>query len=613
MMGNDDAEDTDVRHIANESGEAVRVRQSLPLHLPTTCLALGSWSLLILLDLAADATNGDDFPEDRWMSFGTSLGVLAVAFLLLLMSRLQVLLGWRRRKKRTVGLSSVVPMVQEDLQEEQGSEKGSELLWHLAIHGMLVVGALCWLLLNALQQDTEQVWRGLNTLYCLISLACIGAWPGSGSGGPMADIDEKVRLVQDEPSSPKPSKSLGSKSSFGQSSPSLAVEDNAVPPVPLRRGRWKHLFKDPTFNGSVDCPDLDEEVSELEGIEEELSDPGAGFTAILSNRAQRESLKSRGSQRSSHHRVSLGNTSRRGSRLSNSSQGLQLDALQVLNGAESGGQSRRNSLHSNNPSSLGGEDVSKVASQGRNSFIFDNQDIERKLSELQSKPDGEKPAGPHGKMKRGVSFVEGEEQRQVDRVPSEQSAKSASSGFSDVSEEQKPAFPQSSGEEAVILSSQNSKDGEKRNSFSSSHSVGSKDSKSSAASAFSDVSIGIGEKSRDGGSDGVDGSRRDQAEEGRQTCIPAGNESPQPEACLARDESKESGASQHSGLSDVSEPDRGAAAIAASENQSPAGFAVVDSQSEQRPDLLFQRSPSFEKSQESEQQRRISSVSLGSL
>ncbi|CAE7948252.1 unnamed protein product, partial [Symbiodinium sp. KB8] len=47
------------------------------------------------------------------------------------------------------------------------------LLWHYLIHGTLVAATICWIAIHSAMLQHQQVWRGVITLYSLLSLSLL--------------------------------------------------------------------------------------------------------------------------------------------------------------------------------------------------------------------------------------------------------------------------------------------------------------------------------------------------------------------------------------------------------------------------------------------------------
>lgn len=255
-------------------------------------LALGSWALLCVLDLSAArwSEQVEDSEEDyfRWLSHGVSLAVLAVAAIALLAAGLWPRMGSETAKVATpcsgVVVHRLVPVE-------------AQRCFALALHGTLVACALGWVALQLVAGRQPQVWIGLSTLYTLVSLAVahrvmrpptspgLGWVDGVVTSSPMSgspNHKQKGDALEDSFSDGADASPVvavktchsgytGSSSPFllgdecigkhgGSSGSSPRVAGDGLPDSysvrvnitsNARLDRWRPLFKDATFGGSL--------------------------------------------------------------------------------------------------------------------------------------------------------------------------------------------------------------------------------------------------------------------------------------------------------------------------------------------------------------------------
>eukprot|EP00931_Biecheleriopsis_adriatica_P001817 TRINITY_DN10228_c0_g2_i1.p1 TRINITY_DN10228_c0_g2~~TRINITY_DN10228_c0_g2_i1.p1 ORF type:complete len:498 (-),score=98.71 TRINITY_DN10228_c0_g2_i1:29-1489(-) len=276
------AEDTDGRNV--KSGESeVEAGKSTPstdmqISLPSlsSALALGSWLVLCILELADDATDeyGLNIDDRRHWSYAVGLALLVVALSMLIAGAVTRGACSKGDCKRQTPLASVVPAeadpwapVTVPSADSKATSAAGRCDWHRATHGTLLVGALGWIIAHVVLQNYQQAWRGVTTLHCQACLAFIGCvwWPRKQQE--VAEVrasllrlkEELEKARQVEPPSPGKGVKLGSLSnrtrtlshdgglslgivrvpSKGRNSASLRSSQPQSKP-----SRWKPLFQE---------------------------------------------------------------------------------------------------------------------------------------------------------------------------------------------------------------------------------------------------------------------------------------------------------------------------------------------------------------------------------
>eukprot|EP00435_Cladocopium_sp_Y103_P020513 s2457_g5.t1 len=199
----------------------------LTLHSTVLLLSLGSWLLLFTVELGAVASEGEEvFHPSRLGAYITSAGFGVVTCLLLTL--------WCLGASGRTSYTSVMPAEEKDGE----ATSRSIIFWHYAIHGILVLATICWICIHSVNLQHQQVWRGILTLYSLLSLTLIcfsqrkAVGRGLGDGAPMVFLR---RSKGEDEGHRKPS----TRTSVQSKCPSCKPE------------RWKPLFQDPSFGGEV--------------------------------------------------------------------------------------------------------------------------------------------------------------------------------------------------------------------------------------------------------------------------------------------------------------------------------------------------------------------------
>lgn len=216
--------------VASSKGDGGLQRQVCscpsPCTLPTMALvlSLGSWLLLFVVELAANASEGEELLHDsRLVAYLASVGFAVVTCVLLL-----ILCA---RSATRASYQSVIPAKDDRI---SGNDR-LPLLWHYLIHGTLVAATICWIAIHSAMLQHQQVWRGVITLYSLVSLSLLCYTP---------------RPQPTEAWDPTPV-SLGIlKGGKAAASPKSGTHRAQG----VEHQRWKPLFQDPTFCG--EAPDI---------------------------------------------------------------------------------------------------------------------------------------------------------------------------------------------------------------------------------------------------------------------------------------------------------------------------------------------------------------------
>ena len=216
---------------ATKGGESQSTRSSqLTLHTTVLLLALGSWLLLFTVELGAVANEGDEvFHPSRLGAYLTSAGFAAVTCLLVTL--------WCLGTSGRTFYTSVLP------EEDCGEAGRSIIFWHYAIHGILVLATICWICIHSVNLQHQQVWRGILTLYSLLSLTliCFSQRRAVGRGlrdCPPGETWQFLRSSKVEDEGRVSSRKASSRTSM-QRCPTC------------KSGRWKPLFQDPSFGGEM--------------------------------------------------------------------------------------------------------------------------------------------------------------------------------------------------------------------------------------------------------------------------------------------------------------------------------------------------------------------------
>lgn len=259
-------------------------------------LALGSWLLLCSLDFAAVASS-EISDTNEWASHGLGLSVLAAATLLLALGQWGRLSRPVARKRDELpGMALPLPAAAHHevsmLRKLRAKLSQVPGCCALLVHGTLVAGGACWLLLQASLGREPQVWMGATTLYTLAALAavryalrpaakgCCLAKVGGGccgaeslpnvvvyAWGQQSEGEAVEKQAKQEAGAGGQSERLAGSWKLAKApwfkrrtSPMEPEEEleavSVVNTSSLRRSsssRWKPLFKDPTF-GAGEMP-----------------------------------------------------------------------------------------------------------------------------------------------------------------------------------------------------------------------------------------------------------------------------------------------------------------------------------------------------------------------
>lgn len=191
----------------------------------STILALGSWLLLCILDLATrtDTTQ----PAVRW-SQTTALVTLGVAVLVAVAGQLCQLRDVR--SLRPTPLTAVVTENGKQLTRRR-LQRFKVVCCH-ATHSVLLMGAIVWVILNAVWRHPE-VWFGVTTLYSLLGWLMLLA-VDSGTAAPEGS-HRKLEMEQLE----------------GGLSAGKLVEERS--PQAADEGQWNPLFPSQAPASAVRC------------------------------------------------------------------------------------------------------------------------------------------------------------------------------------------------------------------------------------------------------------------------------------------------------------------------------------------------------------------------
>lgn len=274
-----DAEDTDGRSPKRDAPMQLS-KSSFLKHQLALYLSIGNWFLLCLLEVAPELAT-DDGPdvESRWWSFATGGSVLVGALLLLIASRIHGSYALSANKLK-VSPHAVVPVESSSLATMSELRSLARThCWHVAIHSSLVAGALVWLIVHTASQQSQQVWRGIGTLYSLLSLACLDFiwYPETRLNAEEPDIwafgerrissmDRQTSLLSTgsleenrSGTSKQVSESSGKGGTASKSSSRMAMRQAARNNTKnfsnsqfgRKSTRWKSLFVDPSFGNTI--------------------------------------------------------------------------------------------------------------------------------------------------------------------------------------------------------------------------------------------------------------------------------------------------------------------------------------------------------------------------
>eukprot|EP00929_Paragymnodinium_shiwhaense_P079317 TRINITY_DN41288_c0_g1_i1.p1 TRINITY_DN41288_c0_g1~~TRINITY_DN41288_c0_g1_i1.p1 ORF type:complete len:433 (-),score=77.16 TRINITY_DN41288_c0_g1_i1:186-1484(-) len=264
-------------------------------------LALGSWTLLCLVDLSAAWWS--DLDAARLASNGVAVVALVLASVASIAHHAANACA-SEESPRSGKAAAVLPST-DGQADDSGMPSGSEatVRWAVAAQGALLAGSLTWFLLHAAGGRSRQAWFGVATLYTLTSLTVVQCTlylrgadaargpqnpymidnlkvPGGPPGMTLGDVavDNTDGVVVDQAPKTRAAQGLGFSESqklaggreaekmpepgeVGQvisptSKIANARQQAGMITVPVAahrasRGRWKPLFKDPTFRGTV--------------------------------------------------------------------------------------------------------------------------------------------------------------------------------------------------------------------------------------------------------------------------------------------------------------------------------------------------------------------------
>ncbi|CAK9037896.1 unnamed protein product [Durusdinium trenchii] len=224
-------------------GETPEKGFHLTLHTTVLLLSLGSWLLLFTVEISANASDGEEvFHPDRVGALVTSCGFTAVTCLLLML--------WCLGTPGRSSYTSVLP-------GEEGvphPRQARGLLWHYAIHGTLVLATICWICIHTVKLQHQQVWRGVLTLYSLLSLTLI-CFAQRQIGTQRGFNGPAVLFSGLEGTAPTTATGLatpgGRESQRKASSRTSEKTRSQCASCASQTSRWRPLFQDPSFGGEV--------------------------------------------------------------------------------------------------------------------------------------------------------------------------------------------------------------------------------------------------------------------------------------------------------------------------------------------------------------------------
>ncbi|CAJ1331457.1 unnamed protein product [Effrenium voratum] len=207
---------------AADKGDAPQTSQSL--HSMVLLLSLGSWLLLFMVEFAASLSEGEELLHpDRLAAYLASAGFAVVTCVLLLV--------WCAQKSRRASYCSVIPAEGKD----SAAREWGPLVCLYAIQGTMVLGTICWIGFHSIHLQRQQVWRGVLTLYSLLSLAFTCA---------------QRRALREFADGPVPL-FLDFEISRTKSKQSSSLQSVSPKTNRARTKRWRSLFQDPSFGGEV--------------------------------------------------------------------------------------------------------------------------------------------------------------------------------------------------------------------------------------------------------------------------------------------------------------------------------------------------------------------------
>lgn len=221
-------------------------------------LAVGSWSLLCVLDLA-DVWRGDAAQDGEKSSKAIGLIVLGVAISALVFALAQQSSHW----KASPAGKAADPPEAVGLVDGSGDERRTAWSrWVFAIHAVLIGGSIVWLLFHAFGQRGQQVWIGLATLYSVSSLAAVQSFASCWrrrDGGLAEPVDIDSSSKQDAGGT-RPALTLAPIDTPNVASHPVVVQKPTLASITFldldkhRKcidARWTPIFADPTFGGET--------------------------------------------------------------------------------------------------------------------------------------------------------------------------------------------------------------------------------------------------------------------------------------------------------------------------------------------------------------------------
>eukprot|EP00747_Dinoflagellata_sp_TGD_P070804 gnl/TRDRNA2_/TRDRNA2_156753_c0_seq1.p1 gnl/TRDRNA2_/TRDRNA2_156753_c0~~gnl/TRDRNA2_/TRDRNA2_156753_c0_seq1.p1 ORF type:complete len:524 (+),score=98.87 gnl/TRDRNA2_/TRDRNA2_156753_c0_seq1:126-1697(+) len=226
-------------------------------------LALGSWSLLCVLDVSgAWWPDADTTVEGRESSWIIVLAVLAASIFAFVVPAVRLQSGGvggaDQRRVHSFGESS--PPKDTTKATIGNTLTGSFLVMHI----LLVVGAICWVLLHVAAGRTPQVCAGLAILYNVVSLLAVRSNPSSSQADSKVWPQESYGNCATKPDD----KEDRPKESPKQKNKAKTCDLNPLSQYPQRNDRWSPMFKDA-------LKALLEEAAEVDDIPEEEFSPRA--------------------------------------------------------------------------------------------------------------------------------------------------------------------------------------------------------------------------------------------------------------------------------------------------------------------------------------------------
>lgn len=212
------------------------------IHLRRLCvlLALGSFALMCTFELSTIllAHNSDN----QWRSCSFAIGVLAIAISVFAAEQVQLQRGQRAMQrmaaKQSVESQSMAGHDTLDVCDPDRTSACMQYSGAVAIHGILIGGSTCWLILHASLQNEPQIWVGPATLYTLVSLAI---------------VQYKIMKFKEQIMAHTAITGVACKVPGQSNLPKSKLAYTSETGIISKRcaSKWKPLFKDPTFNGQI--------------------------------------------------------------------------------------------------------------------------------------------------------------------------------------------------------------------------------------------------------------------------------------------------------------------------------------------------------------------------